>query len=77
MDKYCTSPKVIKKLEEIMACIYIKIKCNDTSKGGMGNDKEMITGKQSDTTIRHLENNDGTKITERVDMANTLVEKNQ
>ena len=27
-----------------------------------------ISGKQSNTTIHHLENNDGTKITERVDI---------
>ena len=31
-----------------------------------------ISGKQSSTTIHHLENNDGTKITERVDIANRL-----
>ena len=29
-----------------------------------------ISGKQSNTTIHHLENNDGRKITERVDIAN-------
>ena len=31
-----------------------------------------ISGKQSNTIIHHLENNDGTKITERVDIANRL-----
>ena len=31
-----------------------------------------ISGKQSNTTIHHLENDDGTKITERVDIANRL-----
>ena len=30
-----------------------------------------ISGKQSNITIHHLENNDGTKITERVDIANS------
>ena len=34
-----------------------------------------ISGKQSNTTIHHLENNDGTKITERVDIANRLVQE--
>ena len=34
-----------------------------------------ISGKQSNTTIHHLENNDGTKITERVDIANRLAQK--
>ena len=33
-----------------------------------------ISGKQSNT-IHHLENNDGTKITERVDITNRLVQK--
>ena len=34
-----------------------------------------ISGNQSNTTIHHLENNDGTKITERVDIANRLAEE--
>ena len=34
-----------------------------------------ISGKQSNTTIHHLENNDGTKITERVDIAPMLVQE--
>ena len=34
-----------------------------------------ISGKQSNTTIHHLENNDGTKITERVDIANRLAQE--
>ena len=34
-----------------------------------------ISGKQSNTTIHHLENNDGTKITERVDIANKLAQE--
>ena len=34
-----------------------------------------ISGKQSNTTIHHLENNDGTKVTERVDIANRLAEE--
>ena len=34
-----------------------------------------INGKQSNTTIHHLENNDGTKITERVDIANRLAQE--
>ena len=33
-----------------------------------------ISGKQSNTTIHHLENNDGTKITVRVDIANRLAQ---
>ena len=32
-------------------------------------------GKQSNSIIHHLENNDETKITERVDIANRLVQK--
>ena len=34
-----------------------------------------ISGKQSNTTIHNLENNDGTKITERVDIANRLAQE--
>ena len=34
-----------------------------------------ISVKQSNTTIHHLENNDGTKITERVDIANRLAQE--
>ena len=34
-----------------------------------------ISGKQSNTTIHHLKNNDGTKITERVDVANRLAKE--
>ena len=34
-----------------------------------------ISGKQSNTTMHHLENNDGTKITERVDIANRLAQE--
>ena len=34
-----------------------------------------ISGKQSNTTIHHLENTDGTKITERVDIANRLAQE--
>ena len=34
-----------------------------------------ISDKQSNTTIHHLENNDGTKITERVDIANRLAQE--
>ena len=34
-----------------------------------------INGKQSNTTIHHLENNDGTKIIERVDIANRLAQE--
>ena len=34
-----------------------------------------ISSKQRNTTIHHLENNDGTKITERVDIANRLAKK--
>ena len=34
-----------------------------------------ISGKQSNTTIHHLENNDGTKITERVDIVNRLAQE--
>ena len=34
-----------------------------------------ISGKQSNTTIHHLKNNDGTKITERVDIANRLAQQ--
>ena len=34
-----------------------------------------ISGKQSTTTIHHLENNDGAKITERVDIANRLAQE--
>ena len=34
-----------------------------------------ISGKQSNTTIHHLKNNDGTKITERVDIANRLAQE--
>ena len=34
-----------------------------------------ISGKQSNTTIHHLENNEGTKITERVDIANRLAQE--
>ena len=34
-----------------------------------------IRGKQSNTTIHHLENNDETKITERVDIANRLAQE--
>ena len=34
-----------------------------------------ISSKQRNTTIHHLENNDGTKITERVDKANRLAKK--
>ena len=34
-----------------------------------------ISGKQSNTIIHHLENNDGTKITERVDIANRLAQE--
>ena len=33
-----------------------------------------ISGKQSNITIHHLENNDGTKITERVAIANRLAQ---
>ena len=36
-----------------------------------------ISGKQSNTTMHHLENNDGTKITERVDIANRLAHEFQ
>ena len=39
----------------------------------MGNDKE--SGKQSNNTIYHLENNDGTKIRERVDITNRLAQE--
>ena len=35
----------------------------------------ILSGKQSNTTINHLENNDGTKITERVDTANRLAQE--
>ena len=34
-----------------------------------------ISGKQSNTTIHHLENNDGTKITETVDIANRFAQE--
>ena len=34
-----------------------------------------ISGKQSNTTIHHVENNDGTKITERLDIANRLAKE--
>ena len=34
-----------------------------------------ISGKQTNTTIHHLENNDGTKITERVNIANRLAQE--
>ena len=34
-----------------------------------------ISGKQNNTTIHHLETNDGTKITERVDIANRLAQE--
>ena len=34
-----------------------------------------ISGKQSNTTVHHVENNDGTKITERVDIANRLAQE--
>ena len=34
-----------------------------------------ISGTQSNTTIYHLENNDGTKILERVDIANRLAQE--
>ena len=34
-----------------------------------------ISSKQSNTTIHHLENNNGTKITERVDIANKLAQE--
>ena len=34
-----------------------------------------ISGKQSNTTIYHLENSDGTKITERVDIAYRLAQE--
>ena len=34
-----------------------------------------ISGKQSNTTIHHLENNDGTKRTERVDIVNRLAQE--
>ena len=34
-----------------------------------------ISGKQSNTTIHHLENNDGTKITDIVDIANRLAQE--
>ena len=34
-----------------------------------------MSGKQCDTTIHHLEYNDGTKITDRVDIANTLAQE--
>ena len=34
-----------------------------------------IGGRQSNTTIHHLENNDGTKIIERVDIANRLAQE--
>ena len=34
-----------------------------------------ISGKQSNTTIHHLENNDGIKITERVDIVNRLAQE--
>ena len=34
-----------------------------------------ISGKQSNTTIHHLENNDGTKITEKVEIANKLTQE--
>ena len=34
-----------------------------------------ISGKQSNTTIHHLENNDATKITQRVDIANRLAQE--
>ena len=34
-----------------------------------------ISGKQSNTTIHHLENNDGAKITQRVNLANRLAHK--
>ena len=37
--------------------------------------RRKISGKQSSTTIHHLENNDGTKITERVDIANGLAQE--
>ena len=34
-----------------------------------------ISGKQSNTTVHHLENNDGTKITEKVDIANRCAQE--
>ena len=34
-----------------------------------------ISGKQSNTTIHHLKNNNGTKLTERVDIANGLAQE--
>ena len=34
-----------------------------------------ISGNQCNTTIHHLENNDGTKIIERVDIANRLAQE--
>ena len=40
----------------------------------MGNDKEN-KWQQSNITIHHLENKDGTKVTERVDIANRLAEE--
>ena len=36
---------------------------------------KKISGRQSNTTIHHLENNDGTKITERVDIAHRLAQE--
>ena len=40
----------------------------------MGNDSKM-SGKPSNTTIHHLENNDVTKLTERVDIANRFAQE--
>ena len=37
--------------------------------------KRKISGKQSNTTIHHLKNNDGTKITQRVDITNRLAQE--
>ena len=90
MDKYCINPtsdnineykncranahKIIKEKgkswHEYVSKLNVKTPANKVW--------EMIrklSGKQSNTTIHHLKNNDGSKITERVDIANRLAQE--
>ena len=92
MDKCCTNPtsdnineykncranarKVIKESKKKLWYKYVSKLNVKTPAKKVWEMIRKISGKQSSTTIHHLENNDGTKLTERVDIANRLAQEN-
>ena len=91
MDKCCTNPtsdniheykncranacKVIKENKRKSWHEYVSKLNKKTPAKKVWKMIRKISGKQGNTTIHHLENNDGTKITERVDIASRLAQE--